>query len=72
MLQVFQMDVAKVDRDVAMIVFVASSCYQCFIFFFDVCCRYVYLDVVYIFAHIFGLFAGWFVGWFRLAGAGLL
>jgi hypothetical protein len=43
MLQVLHMDVAKVDRDVARV------CSKCFICFSDVCCKYFYLDVAYVF-----------------------
>jgi hypothetical protein len=53
MLQVFHMDVAKVDRDVAYNV--ASFCSQCFICFPDVCCKCVYLDVAYV-SHMLQVF----------------
>jgi hypothetical protein len=42
MLQLFYMDVAKLDRDVV------SICPQCFICFLDVCCKCVYMDVAYV------------------------
>jgi hypothetical protein len=45
MLQLFHMDVAKLDRDVA---YIASVCRQCFNCFLDVCCKCVYLDVAYV------------------------
>jgi hypothetical protein len=54
MLQVFQMDVVKVDRDVAYVEMVVHVCckgllpmfHLCFL---DACCKYVYLDVLYMF-----------------------
>jgi hypothetical protein len=54
--QVFDLDVAKVDRDVAYVAmvvqYVASFCSQCFICFPDVCCKRVYLQVAYV-LHIY-------------------
>ena len=47
-LQMFHVDIAKVDRDVA---YVASVCSKCFICFPEVYCKYVYLDVAYV-SHI--------------------
>ena len=51
MLQMFYMDVAKVDRDIAYLqwlyTYVASVCSQCFICFSDVYCKCVYPDIVY-------------------------
>ena len=45
----FHTDVTKVDQDVAyvaMVVYVCCNFYsQCFIYFSDVCCKRVYLDV---------------------------
>jgi hypothetical protein len=56
MLQVFYTHVAKVDRVLHMLqwlyTYVASSYSQCFIYFFDVRCKYVYLDVAYVFIHM--------------------
>jgi hypothetical protein len=56
MLQVFQMDVAKVDRDVAYVAMVVHVCckgllpmfHQCFS---SACCKCVYLDIAYV-SHI--------------------
>jgi hypothetical protein len=36
--------------------YVVSSCSQCFICFSDVCCKCVYLDVAYVFAHMMQVF----------------
>jgi hypothetical protein len=56
MLQVFHTDVAKVDRDVAHVAMDVRVCckllFSMFHLFFYVCCKYVYLDVAYIFTHI--------------------
>jgi hypothetical protein len=45
MLQMFYKDVAKVDQDVAYIVMVVhvccKPCSKCFIYFSDICCKYV-------------------------------
>jgi hypothetical protein len=56
MLQVFHVDVIKLDRDiayVAMVVHVCCKlcCSQYFICFLDVCCKCVILDVAYV-SHI--------------------
>jgi hypothetical protein len=52
---VFQIDVTKVNQDVAYIAiaiqYVASVCSKCFICFSDICCKCVYLDVAYV-SHI--------------------
>ena len=39
MLQVFYLDVAKVDLDVAYVVMAIHVCFKCFICFLDVCCK---------------------------------
>jgi hypothetical protein len=52
MLQLFHMDVAKVDRDVAYVAMVVHACcmrlFSMFHLFLDVCYKYVYLDVAYV------------------------
>jgi hypothetical protein len=52
MLQVFHMDVEKVDRDVVHVAMVVQVYYKCqfknFLLFFHVCCGCVYLDVAYV------------------------
>jgi hypothetical protein len=49
------MDVAKVDRMLHMLqwlyTYVTNVCSQCFIYFSDICCKCVYLDVAYV-SHI--------------------
>jgi hypothetical protein len=62
-LQLFYMDVAKVDQDVAYVaccnglyMYVASSCSQCFICFFRRMLHVCYLDVVYVFTHMMEVF----------------
>jgi hypothetical protein len=56
MLQVFQMDVAKVDRDVAYVAMVIHVCCKGLLLMFhlcfpDVCCKCVYPYVAYV-SHI--------------------
>jgi hypothetical protein len=56
MLEVFYIDVAKVDRDVVYVAMVVHVCYKLLfsifhLFFLDVCCKCFYLDVPYI-SHI--------------------
>jgi hypothetical protein len=46
---ILHVDVAKVDRDIA---YVASVYFKFFIYFFILCCQYVYLDVAYV-SHIY-------------------
>jgi hypothetical protein len=53
MLQVFHMDVEKVDRNVAYVAIVVHICCKLLfpmfhLFFSHAFCKYVYLDVVYI------------------------
>jgi len=36
--------------------YVANFCSQCFIYFLDVCCKCVYLDVAYVFTHMLQVF----------------
>jgi hypothetical protein len=68
MLQVFQMDVVKVYRDVATIVHVCCKfLFSMFHLFFDVCCKCVYLDVAYVFVHmlqVFYLDVAYILQWF--------
>ena len=50
MLQLFQMNVAKVDHDVAYVAMIVHVCCKCLfpmfhLFFLDACCKCVYLDV---------------------------
>jgi hypothetical protein len=52
----FYKDVAKVDCDVAYVAMVVHVCYKLMfpmfnLFFLDVCCKFVYLDVAYV-SHI--------------------
>jgi len=56
MFQVFHIDVAKIDRDVAFVGMVVHVCCKCLspmfhLFFSDVCCKCVYVDVIYV-SHI--------------------
>jgi hypothetical protein len=55
---VFHTDVAKLNRDVAMVVHV--SCKLSFsmfhLFFSDICCKCVHLDVAYVFTHMMHVF----------------
>jgi hypothetical protein len=56
MLQVFQMDIAKLDRGVAYVAMVVHVCckglFPVFhLCFWTYCCKYVYLDVAYV-SHI--------------------
>jgi hypothetical protein len=48
-LQVFYMDIAKVDRDVAYVAMVVHVCckFMFSMFHSDVCCKCVYLDVMF-------------------------
>jgi hypothetical protein len=51
----------KVDRDVAYVVMVVHVCCKLMfsmfhIFFSDVCCKCVYLDVAYVFTHMLQVF----------------
>jgi hypothetical protein len=53
MLQGFPMDLAKVDRDIAYIAVVVHLCCKLllsmfYLFFSDICCKCVYLDVTYV------------------------
>jgi hypothetical protein len=53
MFQVFHANVAKVDRDVAYVVMIVHVCCKCLfpmfrLFFSDVCCKCVHLDVPYV------------------------
>jgi hypothetical protein len=52
------MDVANIDRDVAYVTMVVHVCCkpQCSIFFSNVCCKCVYLDVAYVFTHMLQVF----------------
>jgi hypothetical protein len=60
MLQLFLMDVAKVDRGMLHMLHmlqvvqkhVASVCSKCFIYFPDVCCNRFYLDIAYVFTYM--------------------
>jgi hypothetical protein len=50
---VFHMDVAKVDQDVIYVAMVAYICCKLLfpmyhLFFPDICCKYIYLYVVYV------------------------
>ena len=59
MLQVFHMDVAKIDREVAHVAMVVHVCYKGLLPMFhlcfpDVCFKCVYLDVIYV-SHICGM-----------------
>ena len=60
MLQLFQMNVAKVDQNVAYVAIVVYVCckllFPMFYMFLDVCCKCVYLDVAYIFIHMLQVF----------------
>jgi hypothetical protein len=56
MLQVFQTDIAKADRDVAYVAMVVYLCYKGLLPMFhlcfgDICCKCVYLDVAFV-SHI--------------------
>jgi hypothetical protein len=53
-LQVFHTDVIKVDRDIAMVIHVCCKLlFSMFhLFFPNVCYKYVYLDVAYVFAYM--------------------
>jgi hypothetical protein len=56
-LQVFHIDVAKVDRDVAYVAMVVHVCCKLlfamfYLFFSDACCRCVYLNIAYV-SHIY-------------------
>jgi hypothetical protein len=55
---VFHTDVAKVDQDVAMVVHVCCKLFfsMFHLFFSDVCCKCVYLDVAYVFKHMMQVF----------------
>jgi hypothetical protein len=54
------MDIAEVDWDVAYVVMVVHVCckllFSMFHLFFDICCKCVYLDVVYVFTHMLQVF----------------
>ena len=55
--------------------YVARVCLQCFICFPDVCCKRVYLDVVYIFIHmlqVFYLYVVYVLQWFSSVFASVL
>jgi hypothetical protein len=59
---VFHTNVVKVDRDVAHVAMVVQVCCKLLfsmfhLFFSDVCCKCIYLDVVYVFTHIVGVWA---------------
>jgi hypothetical protein len=56
MLQVFQMDVVKIDRDVTYVAMIVHLCCKGLLpmfssVFWDVCCKCIYLDVAYV-SHI--------------------
>ena len=53
----FCMDVGKVDRDVAYVALAMHLRYKrlfqmFYLFFSDVCCKCVYMDVPYVFTHM--------------------
>jgi hypothetical protein len=53
---VFEMDVIKLDQDVAYVAMVVHVCCKCLfpmfhLYFSNVCCKSVYLDVAYV-SHI--------------------
>ena len=61
MLQMFHTDVAKVDRDVAHVAMVVHVCCKLLflmfhLFFSNICCTCVYLDVAYVFTHMMQVF----------------
>ena len=60
MLQVFQMDVVKIDWAVAYVAIVVHACFKLLFsilhLFFDVCCKCGYLDVAYVFTHMLQVF----------------
>jgi hypothetical protein len=61
MLQAFYTDVAKVDRDIAHVAIVIHVCCKLLLsmfhlFFSDVCCKCVYLDVAYVFTCMIQMF----------------
>jgi hypothetical protein len=73
MLQVFYMDVAKVDRDdayVAMLyTYVASFCSQCFIYFFQIYVASVFIWCYIYFTHILQVFylsVAYVLQWFQV------
>ena len=49
----FQMNVVKVDRDLTYVAMVVHVCCKLLfsmfhLFFLDICCKYIYLDVAYV------------------------
>jgi hypothetical protein len=69
MLQIFHIDVAKVDRDVAYVVMVVHVCCNLLfpmfhLFFSDVCSKCVWLDVAYV-SHIYCKYFIWMLHMFH-------
>jgi hypothetical protein len=61
MLQLFNADVTKVDRNVACVVMVVHVCCKLLfsmfhLFFADACCKCVYLYIAYVFTHMLQVF----------------
>jgi hypothetical protein len=58
---VFHTHIAKVDRDIAHVVMVVHVCCKLlflmfYLFFSDICCKCVYLNVAYVFTHTIQVF----------------